>query len=188
MIDGLRPITAELWRGLPATERTRFLRHLRPWWDAHRHRIAPTVADRFEAMLREGKLTIRRGRVRDVERDGKCAVVSVQGLGAGPVERLTIQRLIYTTGPGSAAGTDALINSLIAQGLARTDPQGIGLQVTDALELVGADGAPTPRLWALGPIVRGVFWECTAVPDIRQQARAAADVIARELSAVDGNG
>jgi uncharacterized NAD(P)/FAD-binding protein YdhS len=188
VIDGLRPITAELWRGLPAIERTRFLRHLRPWWDVHRHRIAPTAADRFGALLREGKLTIRRGRIRGVERDGNRAVVSVQGSGAGSAERLTIQRLIYATGPGPAAGTDALMNSLIAQGLACTDAQGIGLQVTDALELVGADGVPTPRLWALGPIVRGVFWECTAVPDIRQQARAAADVIAGELSAVGGRG
>ena len=187
VIDGLRPITAELWRGLPAIERSRFLRHLRPWWDVHRHRIAPTAADRFEATLHDGTLTIRRGRLRGVEREGNSAVVSVQRPGAGPVERLTTQRLIYATGPGPAAGTDALINSIAAQGLACTDVQGIGLQVTDSLEVIGANGEPTPRLWALGPIVRGVFWECTAVPDIRQQARAAADIIARQLSAVDGN-
>ena len=34
-----------------------------------------------------------------------------------------------------------------------------------------------PGLWALGPIVRGVFWESVAVPDIRVQAAALAETI-----------
>ena len=182
VIDGLRPITAELWRVLPPNERARFLRHLRPWWDVHRHRIAPTAADRFEALLHEGKLVIRRGRIRGVERVGDRAIVSLQAP-AGHLEEITVQRLVYATGPGAPAGTDALIDSLIAQGLARIDTQGIGLRVTASLELIGASGECTPSLWALGPIVRGVFWECTAVPDIRQQARAVADGIAHQLSA-----
>jgi uncharacterized NAD(P)/FAD-binding protein YdhS len=185
VIDGLRPVTAELWRGLPVDERARFLRHLRPWWDAHRHRIAPTAADRFEALRRDGNLTIRRGRICGVERVANRAVVSVRDSDTDAIERVTTQRLIYATGPGSADGTDTLVNSLIMQGLTRMDAQGLGLQVTDSLELVGASGVPAAGLWALGPIVRGVFWECTAVPDIRQQARAVADVIARQLSAVE---
>ncbi len=187
VIDGLRPITAELWRVLPPSERSRFLRHLRPWWDVHRHRIAPTAADRFEAMLRDGGLTIRRGRIRGIERAYDGAIVTIQAPG-DQLEEVTVQRLIHATGPGSPADTDALIGSLIAQGLARTDAQGLGLRATDSLELIGASGERTPGLWALGPIVRGVFWECTAVPDIRRQARAAAEVIADQLSAVNEAG
>jgi uncharacterized NAD(P)/FAD-binding protein YdhS len=187
VIDGLRPITAELWRGLPVAERTRFLRHLRPWWDVHRHRMAPAAADRFGALLRAGNVTMRRGRIRGVEREDKQAIVSLQGFGAAPVERLTVQRLIYATGPGSAAGTDTLIDSLLTQGLASTDAQGISLRATDGLELLGANDVPTARLWALGPIVRGVFWECTAVPDIRHQARAVAEAIARRFAAVEAH-
>ncbi len=183
VIDGLRPVTAGLWRGLPAADRARFLRHLRRWWDVHRHRIAPTAADRFEALLGDGGLTLRRGRIHGVERDGDAAVVSMQRGHGDALERVRVQRLIYATGPGSAAGTDALVNGLLSRGLARTDAQRIGLQVTDALEVVGADGTPTPRLWALGPIVRGVFWECTAVPDIRQQAQAVTQVIAQAFAA-----
>ena len=102
VIDGLCPITAELWRGLPATERTRFLRHLRPWWDVHRHRIAPAAADRFEALLREGNLMIRRGRIlrcraRRQSRDGQRAG---SGCGAGRATDNTASDLRHRPGFG----------------------------------------------------------------------------------------
>jgi len=47
VIDGLRPHTQRLWQELPLPERARFLRHLRPWWDAHRHRTAPQIMERI---------------------------------------------------------------------------------------------------------------------------------------------
>ena len=36
-------------------------------------------------------------------------------------------------------------------------------------------------VWALGPLTKGRYWEIVAVPDIRGQAAAVADDIAREL-------
>ena len=33
--------------GLDGDQQRRFLRHARPWWDVHRHRIAPEVARRW---------------------------------------------------------------------------------------------------------------------------------------------
>ena len=44
VMDAVRPQVQALWRGLPLAERRRFLRHLRPWWDVHRHRIPPRSA------------------------------------------------------------------------------------------------------------------------------------------------
>jgi uncharacterized NAD(P)/FAD-binding protein YdhS len=37
------------------------------------------------------------------------------------------------------------------------------------------------RLWALGPLSKGRYWEIIAVPDIREQAADVADDIALEL-------
>ena len=37
------------------------------------------------------------------------------------------------------------------------------------------------RLWALGPLTKGAFWESVAVPDIRGQCAAVAGAIAQEL-------
>src|SRR6185503_18670421 len=38
-VDSLRPHSHRLWQGLDTGEQWRFLRHARPWWDVHRHRI-----------------------------------------------------------------------------------------------------------------------------------------------------
>jgi uncharacterized NAD(P)/FAD-binding protein YdhS len=75
-----------------------------------------------------------------------------------------------------------LIGRILDAGIARTDPQGLGLEVTEALEIIDGTGVPAPRLWAIGPMVRGVFWECLAVPDIRVQAHRIAAEAAQRVS------
>lgn len=185
VIDGLRPATATLWRGLPQAERSRFLRHLRPYWDSHRHRLAPASAADFDALVDHGDLRIKRGRVQSVAVHDDAAHVVIRERGTGGSETLTVQRVIYATGVGAGASQDGLIASLVAAGLARTDQHGMGLEVTDTLQVIGDDDV-TPRIWALGPIVRGVFWECTAVPDIRVQARTIAAEVALQLASADG--
>ena len=47
--DALRPYHHRIWRFLPLEERRRFLRHARPFWDVHRHRVAPEVGARIDA-------------------------------------------------------------------------------------------------------------------------------------------
>lgn len=63
-VDALRPITQSLWQGADGDVRARFLRHLRPWWDVHRHRLAPEVAARIARMRGEGRLRIVAGKPR----------------------------------------------------------------------------------------------------------------------------
>ena len=62
-VDSLRPHSHALWQGLDADEQRRFLRHARPWWDVHRHRIAPEVARDGRADGRRGRLEIVAGRI-----------------------------------------------------------------------------------------------------------------------------
>jgi uncharacterized NAD(P)/FAD-binding protein YdhS len=96
---------------------------------------------------------------------------------AGGRLTVTVQRVIHALGPRGVREAETPIAGLSARGLVRIDPHGIGVEVTDALELIGAKGSPSPGLWALGPIVRGTFWECTAVPDIRLQAATLAGTV-----------
>jgi uncharacterized NAD(P)/FAD-binding protein YdhS len=179
VVDSLRPLTQDLWRGLPQAERARFLRHMRSFWDIHRHRMAPPVADMVDAMRQSGFLQTLRGRVLGIDEHADCAEVTWQPHGAAPPRRLTVQRVIMAVGSADASRTEEpLVRSLLGDGMARLDPLGLGLEVTDALQVVDAEGAVAPGLWALGPIVRGVFWECTAVPDIRGQAERVARAVA----------
>jgi uncharacterized NAD(P)/FAD-binding protein YdhS len=179
VIDSMRPDTALLWRGLPERDRARFLRHLRPYWDVHRHRLAPPVADQIDSMLASGYLRVLRGRLRGVEEAADHAVAEIQPRGDAAT-RLEVQRVIYATGVENAARcNDRLLGSLRARGLVRFDSMGLGVDVTDAFQVIDAQGRASASMWALGPLVRGVFWECTAVPDIRVQVSQLALQVAR---------
>jgi uncharacterized NAD(P)/FAD-binding protein YdhS len=69
---------------------------------------------------------------------------------------------------------DPLLRSLLDAGEVRPDHLGIGLDVD-------GESRAGERLWALGPLTKGRYWEIIAVPDIRDQAAAVAEDIAREL-------
>ncbi len=179
VIDSLRADTQALWRGLPQRDRARFLRHLRPYWDVHRHRLAPPVAERIDAMRANGYLQVIRGRLRDIGQDGGAGYALVQPRGEPP-RRIAVQRVVNATGVESASRCrDTLLQALLARGLVRLDALGLGIDVSDALQVVDAQGRASSSMWALGPLVRGVFWECTAVPDIRVQASQLAMQMAR---------
>jgi len=184
-VDEVRPFAQQIWRRQTADERRRFLRHLRPWWDVHRHRMAPAVADRIEAMRAEGRLVIKAGRFVDVARDGAAARIAWRRRGADHDETVTADRVINCTGPGADVRliAEPVVGDLLARGLARPDPLGLGFDVSDDCRLVDAGGCPDPWMFAVGPLTRGAFWEITAVPDIRDQVAAVAMSIASALAA-----
>src|SRR3546814_16650837 len=63
VIDSLRPVTQMMWASADREKRARFLRHLRPYWDVHRHRLAPAVAARIDALIASGRLRFRAGKI-----------------------------------------------------------------------------------------------------------------------------
>jgi uncharacterized NAD(P)/FAD-binding protein YdhS len=61
------------------------------------------------------------------------------------------------------------------------DPLGIGIDITPECAVVDRSGAPSERLFAIGPVTRAAFWEIVAVPDIRNQCAAYANRLGRAL-------
>ena len=61
IINGLRPSIVEIWQRLPVPEQARFLRHLRPFWEAHRHRLPVEVHRRVQAELASRASGLRAG-------------------------------------------------------------------------------------------------------------------------------
>ncbi|HEX8308520.1 MAG TPA: FAD/NAD(P)-binding protein [Allosphingosinicella sp.] len=173
-VDGLRPHSIALWSGLSETEQRRFLRHLRPWWDVHRHRIAPRVAARIDAMRGSGRLEIAAARITRVEGD----TVTLARRGGGELRR-RFGAVINCTGPEGKIEriADPLVRNLLESGRARPDPLGLGFEVDSDSRLEGRGSSPA--LYALGPMTKGVFWEIVAVPDIRGQALGVAGAVAR---------
>ena len=84
---------------------------------------------------------------------------------------MRVRRVVNCTGPlGDLNRTDdPLLVALREDGAIRPDAAHLGIDVNGAGEVIGADGTANRRLFALGPMTRGAFWEIVAVPDIRRQ-------------------
>ncbi|MBV9630962.1 MAG: FAD/NAD(P)-binding protein [Xanthobacteraceae bacterium] len=180
VVDGLRPFIAEIWRTLPAPERRRFMRHARPWWDVHRHRMAPQVAMRIANTLAEGQLNIIAGKVMSVVAENQDATVHYRRRGGKQIETMPVAAIVDCTGISSSPrhSPNPLVRDLLSRGITRPDPLDLGLDVTESCALINQTGHASQRLFAVGPITRGRFWEIMAVPDIRIQcANLAAAII-----------
>jgi uncharacterized NAD(P)/FAD-binding protein YdhS len=177
-VDSLRPHTQSLWRSLGPGQQRRFLRHARAWWDVHRSRIAPEVTSTIVRLIGEGSLEIVAGRIVAARETGDALEVDIRRRGAGSLQTMRFDCAFNCTGPLHviARTRDPLLRSLFDAGHVRPDPLGIGLQVDARSRAAGGE-----RVWALGPLTKGCYWEIIAVPDIREQAAAVADDIAREL-------
>lgn len=181
VMEGLRPLTADLWAGADPAVRARFLRHLRPWWDVHRHRIPPAIDLTMTALESSGRLEIVAGRIRRIEAAGDGVTVTWVPRGGAEPASLRAGWLIDCSGPGHDAAADPLIGPLLASGRARLETLGLGLELDAEGRVIGADGAADPDLFVLGPPARAAFWETTAVPDIRKRIeRLAATLAGRE--------
>jgi len=177
VIDALRPITQDIWRGWPAAERRRFLTHVRPWWDVHRHRMANSIASRIEVARASGQLRIHAGRIAGFVTRSDAVDIAWRPRGAATAESLRVHRVINCTGPDTdvAKASDPLTRSLLLGGLGRPDTHCLGFDVTGEGAL---RGCASDRLFGVGPICRGALWEITAVPEIRAQCQALARHIA----------
>ncbi len=177
VMEGYRSITLDLWRAATTAQRARFLRHLRPWWDVHRHRIAPEVAAELEALKAAGRLTVISGRAQSIAAGGEGATLTIRTRN-GATQMLSAAWLIDCTGPGHDAARATLTAALIAEGRARLDAADLGLDLDADGRVLHADGAADPALFVLGPPARAAFWETIAVPDIRQRIEALAALLA----------
>ncbi len=184
-IDGLRPWTQELWQRLSLTERRRLLRHLRPWWEVHRHRMAAQPAERIEAALQSRQLRIHAGHISSFDTTGRMVDVRFRPRGSESIATLQVARVVNCTGPGTdiTRSQDPLMRGLLRMGMVRPDALRLGLDSTSTGALRDVTGAVSPRLFAVGPLTKATHWEITAVPDIRRQCATLAVHLAQRLLA-----
>ncbi len=170
-VDELRPHTQNLWRRHDEAGQRRFLRHLRPYWDVHRHRLAPDVARRIAEIEAEGRLEFVAGKLVGAEATDGGVAVTYRPRGEDRLVRLDVSRTINCTGPeGDLMRSGApLVKDLLAQGKVRSDAHRLGLDVDHLGRVRDGGGEPQDTLFAVGPVTKGEAWEIVAVPDIRRQ-------------------
>ncbi len=177
VVDAVRPFSHALWQGFSWEERGRFMRHLRPFWDVHRHRIAPQVAAEIDHLAGEGRVKFYAGRLQSLRETPTGAEAVFRKRGTEDLVKLHVAKVINCTGPRTdySKYQHPLYINLLARGLIDHDPLALGLNATPAGEVNRYRSGPSGWLYAIGAPLKGVLWESTAAPEIRVQARQLAE-------------
>ncbi|MEJ1972205.1 MAG: FAD/NAD(P)-binding protein [Lacunisphaera sp.] len=174
VIDSLRPHAQTLWQGFSWEERARFMRHVRPFWEVHRHRVAPPVAARIEELRRSDRLRFYAGRLTGLEEKSGGVEARFRLRGTTQIRSLRVARVINCTGPRTdySKYQHPLLLNLLANGLIDHDPLALGIRATTAGEVLDHNGRIVPWLHTIGAPLKGDLWECTAIPRFAARPRS----------------
>lgn len=176
-----RQAAPAIWHRLPQVERARFLRHLRIYWDVHRHRMPPDTERRLTAMRASGQLQLHAGQLCTMTAEGEQIGVRWRARGACSIQSLRVDRVINCAGSDRrlTASSDGLLRRLMADGLAVADTLGLGWRTGEHGVLIDRAGRASQRLYYLGPMLRAQHWEATAVGELRTHAEGLARAMMR---------
>ena len=188
-LQSVREVMPELWQATTPRHRRRFLRHLRTWWDVHRHRVPHWTNDRVEQLKRRSRLAIEPGRIVGTRRIKDGIIVSWRPRGGSRLREVLVDAVVNVTGPDSNPVRSGcpLVQSLLSDGLCRPDDLSLGWETDDRGRLVGADGRASEVLYYVGPLLRARHWEATAVPELRGHVDRTAAAIAASLATSAGS-
>lgn len=173
VMDAVKPHVRTWWTQLSFSERSRFLRHARPFWEVHRHRMPACSHEALSSMQARGELrtvAARLIRLEAVEEDRLLATYRPRG--TDRPEQHEFRHVINCTGPQADLRRldQPLLKDLLAKGLAAMDELHLGLRCSTDGAVIGWNGRATEGLYAIGPMCKAALWECTAIPEIRKQA------------------
>jgi uncharacterized NAD(P)/FAD-binding protein YdhS len=170
----LRGVAPSLWRGWTPGERRRFLRHVRPFWEAHRHRLPLLVHHRLQRALAKNQLCAVRGRITGIEQGPGTHTLRVSVRSGTATRVMYPEWIINCTGADTdiRRSTNPLLSSLVSDGIVSADRLGLGICVDRKYRVVAPNGSVHPNLYALGALTKGTFWEAIAFADLREQVRA----------------
>jgi uncharacterized NAD(P)/FAD-binding protein YdhS len=182
VVTSIRHDTPRLWAMLDEREKGRFLRHLRSFWEVHRHRAAPQAYAALESLMKQGRVVVSAGRLRSLRPAVAGLVAQVLPRGGQEPLELSVSAAINCTGPDTelARIADPLIASLREAGLIACDRLGLGLECDEQGAAIGSTGAPALWLRIAGPLRKGRLWETSAVPELRLQAAEVASSLLAE--------
>jgi uncharacterized NAD(P)/FAD-binding protein YdhS len=172
VVDALRASTAAHWQRMDLVQRHQLLRHAKVYWDIHRHRLAPQVAQALATARTQGRLELHAARLLSVEPDGPAGIKLCIRRRGGADLALQAHALVNCTGADLSWRTASrpLEQALLAARLALPDPCNLGPQTCADSALRTGNGVASTWLSTLGCNLMGRDFEAIAVPELRQQA------------------
>ena len=183
IVDKMRPYTQRVWNHFTRDERLAFAQKYAARWNVFRHRIAPDIHAQVTSSQLTGQLEVHAAGIEWVAASGDRLVVHLDN-GESQAGGLVIN----ATGPASklTASRSLLLQNLLRRGLVVPDETDMGVRVDPDHTVILGDGERSGLLLALGPLLRGTFWETIAVPELRAQAKRVAETLLEQPAAPVG--
>lgn len=176
-LDTVRAHITRLWSQASTRQKRQFVRHVRPWWESHHHRSPPLSAALVARLYKEGRLQIQAASFKGLLPSEPGTVsISLRHRGIPHAVAVSGSALINSSGIEYDWRRVArpLPQQLLTRGLVQPGPLALGIAATPDGAVLDARGNSATRLYAMGPPLRGVWWESTAVSDVARQAQALA--------------
>jgi len=176
-LDTVRAHIGRLWHQATDVQRRQFVRHVRPWWESHHHRSPPLSAELVERLRKEGRLRIQAASFKGLEPSTHGQInIRIRRRGESHTSVINGAALINSSGIEYDWRRVArpLPQQLLARGLVQPGPLALGIAADVDGAVLDANGQVVDRLFAMGPPLRGMWWESTAVTDVASQAKALA--------------
>lgn len=179
-LDTVRAHIGRLWSQASEREKRQFVRHVRPWWESHHHRSPPLSAQLVARLHEEGRLRIRAASFKGLVPAQGGVTIAVRQRGEQTLTQVTGAALINSSGIEYDWRRVArpLPQQLLKRGLIQPGPLALGIAADASGAVLDAQGQVSARLFAMGPPLRGMWWESTAVTDVALQAKALASKLA----------
>lgn len=184
VFDALRAQGGEIWGALPIPERKRLVRHLRPYWDVHRFRVAPQIDAVIGQGLDHGDVRVLGGSVKEIARAGETITAEVRHRHTGKCEQMTFDACVVTTGPAHTAilRSQGWLADMADAGHLQLDGVGLGLACDEQSRAADRDGKSDDALFIAGPLARGTFGELMGLPQVNDHAIFVAHQVAQRLA------
>lgn len=185
VLDAVRGQGQAIWQSLPVAERRRIARHVRPFWDVHRFRIAPQVEAAVDNAISAGRLTVLAASIASAEADAEGIAVTLKPRRSKETIRQHFDRVIVTTGPdhGGVLASQPFLAGLAEKGIVAACPTGLGILCDREGHAIDARGEAVDGLYVAGPLARGTFGELMGLPQVSEYAVFIADRVLGEIEA-----
>ncbi len=184
VIDSLRPHTQVIWMKLKTDEKKRFIRHLFRYWEVVRSRIPEESNTIIDEMQSTGQLVIIGGRITDISVKEKSFEVR-RDLRSKKTQIIKpVDLIVNCMGPELNYNRiqSELVKNLLERGLIQPDPVNLGINAMPDGRVIHKDGTASEIFFTIGLPLRGILWECLAVPEIREHARDLSQLLLNNLN------
>lgn len=168
LIDRIRHEVPQLWKTLNRVSKKRFIRHLKPYWEIHRHRAPEKILNIVKKAQQHGRFTVLKGRIQKVIVNNRQLQLEL----TSTTRNTTIETnyLLNSSGlqQNISLTSDSLLKKLFERGYMIADSNNLGIETDETGALACNHGEK--NIYAIGALRRAAVFECTAAKEIGEHA------------------